>query len=43
LRGGSWDYNRPGHLRAAGRVLGHPCSRSYNFGFRVVLCVGESR
>jgi formylglycine-generating enzyme required for sulfatase activity len=43
LRGGSWDYNRPGHLRAAGRGGVRPGDRGTYYGFRVVLCVGESR
>ena len=43
LRGGSWINNNPANLRAANRNNDHPGNRNHNYGFRVVVCVGECR
>ena len=43
LRGGSWGNNNPDNLRAANRNNDHPGNRNNNYGFRVVVSVGEFR
>jgi len=35
LRGGSWDYDLPGHFRCVCRYLHRPADRNDSYGFRV--------
>ncbi len=40
LRGGSWINNAEINLRSSYRDYGHPTSRNFNYGFRIVVVVG---
>jgi formylglycine-generating enzyme required for sulfatase activity len=43
LRGASWDYNAPNDLLASNRLILDQTSRYLDYGFRVVVGVGERK